>query len=84
MSQTIPGTYKNGTISLDHLPEGIAEARVIVEFVDQPARPPEGSTRRRGIAYFGMFAPPDGKFTSDNDLEAAKKAWNPKLDALES
>jgi hypothetical protein len=34
MSQTIQGTYKNGTISLDRLPEGVAEARVVVEFVE--------------------------------------------------
>jgi len=84
MSQIIKGTYKNGSISLDRLPEGVAEARVIVEFVDQPARSMEQSTRRRGIAHFGMFAQADGKYTRDEELENVKKSWNAKLDALES
>jgi hypothetical protein len=84
MSQIIHGTYKNGTISLDRLPEGVGEARVVVEFVEQPMPASERTTRRRGISYFGMFAPPDGQFTSDHELEGAKKSWNAKLDALES
>jgi hypothetical protein len=82
MSQTIQGTYKNGIISLDRLPEGVAEARVIVEFVEQPSNTPERPTRRRGITYFGMFTPPDGQLTSDEELEKAKKSWNAKLDTL--
>ena len=61
MSQTIQGTYKNGTISLDRLPEGVAEARVIVEFVENAQRDSKQSARQRGIARFGMFAPPDGR-----------------------
>jgi hypothetical protein len=82
MSQTIQGTYKNGTILLDRLPEGVAEARVVVEFVDKHA--PKRATRRRGITYFGMFAPSDRQFTSDEELERVKKSWNAKLDAPES
>jgi hypothetical protein len=82
MSQTISGTYKNGAISLDRLPEGVAEARVVVEFVEQPAS--EQSARRRGTAYFGMFAPPDRRFTSDEELEQVKKSWNANRDSLES
>jgi hypothetical protein len=71
MSQTILGTYKNGTISLDRLPEGVTEARVVVGFVDEP------STRRiRGAIKFGMFTNSDRPFTSDEDLEAVKKSWN--------
>jgi hypothetical protein len=84
MSQTIQGTYKNGTISLDRLPEGVAEARVVVEFVEQPPRAPERSTRRRGITFYGMFAPSNGQFTSDEELERVKKSWNAKPDDLES
>jgi hypothetical protein len=84
MSQTIPGTYKNGNISLDRLPEGVVEARVVVEFVDQPSPAPARSARRRGVSYFGMFAPPDGRFTSDEELQRTKKSWNARLDALES
>jgi hypothetical protein len=82
MSQTIQGTYKNGAISLDRQPEGIAEARVVVEFLDKRASQPP--IRRRGIAHFGIFAPPDGRFTSDKELQEVKKSWNEKLDALES
>ena len=84
MSQIIQGTYKNGTISLDRLPEGVAEARVIVEFVENHSATPDRPTRRRGITYFGIFAPPDGRFTSDEELEQVKKSWNAKLDARES
>jgi hypothetical protein len=72
MSQTIQGTYKNGSISLDRLPEGIAEARVVVEFFEQQV--PKQLTRRRGIAFSGMFAPPDGQFTTDEELDEAKKS----------
>ena len=82
MSQRIQGTYKNGAISLDRLPEGVAEARVVVEFSEQ--RTPDRSIRRRGIAHSGIFAPPDGRFTTDEALEQVKKSWNAKLDALES
>ena len=71
MSQTITGTYKNGTVSLDHLPEGVTEARVVVDFVDEPDR-----KRRRGTLKFGMFAKPDRAFTSDEDIESVKKSWN--------
>jgi len=83
MSQTIQGTYKNGTISLDRLPEGVSEARVVVEFVEQ--RPPasEPGSRRRGITYFGIFAPPDGGFTSVEEIERVRKSWNAKLDSIE-
>ena len=84
MSQIIQGTYKNGTISLDRLPEGVAEARVVVEFVENHSATPDRPTRRRGITYFGIFAPPNGQFTSDEELEQVKKSWNAKLDARES
>ena len=76
MSQTIQGTYKNGSISLDRLPEGVAEARVIVEFVEEQRGGAERSGRRRGIAHYGIFAPADGRFTGDEELERVKKAWN--------
>jgi len=75
MSQTIHGTYKNGTVLLDRLPEGVTEARVVVEQSKQEQKP-----RKRGILRFGMFAPPDGQYTSDEDLERMKKSWNAKLD----
>jgi hypothetical protein len=52
----------------------VTEARVVVEFV-APRREP---SRGRGIAYFGMFAPVDGVFTSDEDIEAVKKSLNPR------
>ncbi len=71
MSQTINGTYKNGTVLLDHLPEGVTEARVVVDFVEQPQ-----TDRRRGALKFGMFAKPDRPFTSDEDIDAVKKSWN--------
>ena len=77
MSLTIQGTYKNGTVSLDRLPEGVREARVVVEFAEQP---PEPSSRRRGIVYFGMFTPPNGQFTTDEEIERVKKSLNVKLD----
>jgi hypothetical protein len=84
MSRIIQGTYKNGAIFLDHLPDGVGEARVAVEFLEQGEGAPKESARRRGIAHFGMFAPADGQFTSDEELEEVKKSWNVKLDALES
>jgi hypothetical protein len=71
MSQTINGTYKNGTVSLDHPPAGVTESRVVVDFVDQPK--PDG---RRGMLKFGMFAKPDRPFTSDEDIDAVKNSWN--------
>jgi hypothetical protein len=83
MSRIIQGTYKNGAISLDHLPEGVGEARVVVEFLEQGEAAPKESARRRGTAYFGMFAPADGQLTGDEQLEEVKKSWNVKLDALE-
>jgi hypothetical protein len=84
MNQTIQGTYKNGTILLDRLPEGVAEARVVVEFVEQPSPAPERVSRRRGVASFGMFAPSNGHFTNDHELQETKKSWNAKLDTLGS
>ncbi len=78
MSQTIEGTYRNGVVSLDRLPDGVTEARVAVAFVDPPRAGRTG--RRRGIAHFGMFAPADGAFTSDDELERVKKSWNPRPD----
>ena len=69
MSLTIQGTYKNGTVSLDHLPEGVREARVAVSFAD----PQE---QRRGVQKFGMFAKRDRPFTTDADIDAVKKSWN--------
>ena len=71
MSQTIGGTYKNGTVSLDHLPEGVTEARVVVDFVDA-----SNHGRRRGVLKFGMFTKPDRPFTSDEDIDAVRKSWN--------
>lgn len=71
MSQSIHGTYKNGTVSLDRLPEGVTEARVVVDFVDEPGR-----GQRRGVLKFGMFAKPDRPFTRDEDIDAVKKSWN--------
>lgn len=76
MNQTIEGVYKSGVISLDRLPEGVTEARVVVEFVEQTAPPP----RRRGGLTFGMFAKPGGRFTSDEDLDAVKTSWNRGLE----
>ena len=78
MSQTIQGAYKNGVVSLDCLPEGVTEARVKVDFSEDLA--PKLFNRARGIAYFGMFAPADGQFTSDESIEEVKKSLNPKLD----
>jgi hypothetical protein len=69
MGLTIQGTYKNGTVSLDRLPEGVDEARVAVSFE-------ASSERRRGVLKFGMFAKPDKPFTSDADVEAVKKSLN--------
>jgi hypothetical protein len=72
MRQTIEGTYKAGVISLDRPPEGVTEARVVVEFVE-PATP----AGRRGGLTFGMFADPGGRrLTSDDDLDAVKATWN--------
>jgi len=71
MRQAIEGTYKAGVISLDRPPEGVTEARVIVEFVEPTV--PRG---RRGGLTFGMFADPGGRLTSDDDLDAAKASWN--------
>jgi len=70
MSHIIHGTYKNGMVSLDYLPEGVTEARVVVDFVDNPKQ------GRRGALKFGMFAKPDHPFTSDEDIDAVKKSWN--------
>jgi len=84
MSQTIQGIYKDGTIALDRQPEGVAEARVIVEFLEPPAGAPAPPTRRRGIIRTGMFAPPNGQFTADAALEQTKQSWNAKLKELES
>jgi hypothetical protein len=71
MSQTISGTYKNGTVSLDRLPEGVTEARVVVDFVDEPEE-----KRQRGTLRFGMFAKPEHLFTKDEDIEAVTRSWN--------
>ena len=78
MSISITGTYQNGQVKLDTIPEGIERARVTVEFVEQLA--PLKAERQRGIVHFGMFAPPDGHFTSDEELERIKKSWNAKMD----
>ena len=77
MSQTIQGTYKNGKILLDRLPDGVTEARVAVQFSGQQL---EQTNRRRGIAIFGMFAPADGQFTTDDEIERVKKPFSAKLD----
>ena len=71
MSLTIQGIYKNGQISLDRLPEGVTEARVVVDFIDR-----KNAGQSRGAIKFGMFAKPDRPFTSDEDLETVKKSWN--------
>ena len=69
MSLTIQGTYKNGTVSLDRLPEGVQEARVAVSFAVSRAL-------TRGTLKFGTFAKSDRAFASDADIEAVKKLWN--------
>lgn len=71
MKQTIQGTYRAGVVSLDRLPEGVTESRVVVEFVE----PAPAGERRPGLT-FGMFADPGGRLTSDDDLEAVKASWN--------
>jgi hypothetical protein len=86
MSLSITGTYQNGQIKLDTIPHGIERARVTVEFEEQPTPTPEGvpPARHRGIAHFGMFAPADGTFTTDEDLERVKKSWNTATDEIDS
>ena len=71
MKQTIEGTYKGDVISLDRLPDGVAKARVVVEFVE----PAPAGERRAGLT-FGMFADPGGRLTRDDDLDAVKALWN--------
>ncbi len=71
MGQVIAGTYRNGVVSLDRPPEGVTEARVVVEFVE-PAVP---APQRAGLR-FGMFADPGGRLTTDEDLDAVKRSWN--------
>ena len=75
MSRMIQEIFRNG--SLNHLPARVIEARVVVEFAEESITP---SNRRRGIVHFGMFAPPDGKWTTDEEIERVKKSWNAKLD----
>jgi hypothetical protein len=60
MPQLIEGYYRDGKVSLDRLPEGVSEVRVRVEFVNEP-----NNQRRRGVAHFGIFAPSDGKYTTN-------------------
>lgn len=78
MSQTINGTYKNGVVVLDRLPADVNETRVAVVFAVRASEEPMG--RRRGIARFGIFAPADGNFTSDEELERVKRSWNVTTD----
>ena len=78
MNQTIEGTYKDGVVVLDRLPEDVAEARVAVVFVRRGREEPTG--RRRGIARLGIFAPAEGNFTSDEELDRAKGSWNATTD----
>lgn len=74
MNQTIRGTYDNGTITLDRVPEGVTRAHVVVEFVETPeAAEPELKRIR-----FGVFRPADGQYTSDEAIEETKKSLNPK------
>ena len=50
MLQAIEGIYRNGTIQLAEVPQGVSESRVIVTFLEpQPTLHPQ-------IMQLGMFA----------------------------
>jgi len=51
MLQAFEGIYKNGSIELGEVPQGIAESRVIVTFLEAQPTPLAGQ-----IIGFGMFA----------------------------
>ncbi len=66
MLQTIEGIYKNGTIELTEVPQGIFESRVIVTFLSgQP------KLTARAIMHFGMFAGAN-QSTTEEDFQLAE------------
>ena len=65
---TINGRYKNGTVTLDVLPEGISEASVRVEFVS----PKIGED---GKVTFGMLKKAGEPQGSDAAVDESTRSW---------
>ena len=67
-SLTINGRYKNGTVTLDMLPEGISESSVKVEFVS----PQVGEARK---VTFGMLKKAGEPQGSDAAVDESTLSW---------
>jgi len=65
---TIEGRFKDGKVDLKELPDGIAEARVLVTFLPQSAAAPSNDTS--GHIKYGMFKGP--KVTNEDDFAIAE------------
>lgn len=64
MLQAIEGIYRNGTIQLAEMPQGVSESRVIVTFLEpQPTPSPQ-------IMQLGMFA--GANQSTEADLQIAE------------
>lgn len=65
MLQAIEGIYKNGKVELTEVPEGIAESRVIVTFLESKA-----DLRPQQMMQFGMFS--GAKQSTETDFQLAE------------
>ena len=76
MTKTIKGRVIDGKIELvepHDVPEG-AEVSVSFESTQR-----EGPTEDQPMRlYYGMFRPPDGRYTTEEDWQEAKKMWEPR------
>jgi hypothetical protein len=74
MSISIAGTYQNGQVVLDSVPQGIERSRVKVEFEELP----EGAEKRKFTLRFGMLATPGAAMSTLEDFDEVKRHWAPR------
>ena len=73
MTKTIKGRLLDGKVELLEpldVPNG-TDVQVTFEVAEQPPASP-----RR--LYYGMFRPSDGRYTTEEDWQEAKKIWEPR------
>lgn len=77
MAITIGGTYRDGIVTPDRLPEGVREARVEIRFEEAP-KPASPVEDRGPRIWFGMFRKEGQPSIPWEAFEEAKKIWEPR------
>ncbi|MCC5634460.1 hypothetical protein LC593_01070 [Nostoc sp. CHAB 5844] len=70
MLKTIQGTYKNGKIELDEIPQGITESKVFVTFLEtKPTNWPEMIMEYQGVEESIIFESYRDELLPPNEIE---------------